>query len=659
MPATSTSLETLCINTLRGLAIDMVQAAGCGHPGLPLGASPMAFALWTRHLRHNPRNPKWPDRDRFILSAGHGCAMLYGLLHLTGYDLSLDDLRQFRQWGSKTPGHPENHLTPGVEMATGPLGQGISTAVGMAMAERFLAATFNEEGHDVVDHRTYVIASDGDLMEGVASEACSLAGHHRLGKLIVLYDDNRITIDGSTSMAFTEDVGARFEAYGWHVDHVDGMDVDAVDQAIGRAKEELDRPSLIVCRTVIGYGSPNKAGTSKVHGSALGVEEVRLTKAELGLDPSLDFQIPEEVRAFWGRAVEAGAKLEADWHERVQGLAGVDPMKAKGFQEALAGRMREGWQNAVRPVDEKVATRVASGRTLNALAAVLPTLVGGSADLAESNNTMLHGMGDFQPESAAGRNFWFGVREHGMAAAVNGLNLHGGVRAFGASFLIFSDYCRPSIRLAALMETPSIFVMTHDSVGLGEDGPTHQPIEHLMSLRAIPNLNVMRPADGNETAACWILALERTDGPSLLALTRQGVPSLTPSDVATHPCRQGGYVLADASGGTPQRVLVATGSEVQIAMAAREILEGEGISTRVVSMPSWFLFEDQTATYRESVLPKGVPTVSIEAGATLGWAKYAQAHVGIDHFGASAPAETIFREFGLTPERAAEVARRL
>lgn len=650
------SLQELCINVLRGLAIDQVQAANSGHPGLPLGAAPMAYAVWTKHLSHNPSNPRWFNRDRFILSAGHGSALLYGLLHLTGYGLPLNELKNFRQWGSKTPGHPENHLTPGVEMATGPLGQGISTAVGMAMAEKFLAATFNEPGHPVVDHWTYVIASDGDLMEGVASEACSLAGHLQLNKLVVLYDSNHITIDGSTSMAFTEHVGARFAAYGWHVEHADGMDVEAVHQAINRCQSQGDRPSLIVCETTIGYGSPNKAGSSKSHGSPLGPDEVRLTKEALGLDPDAHFQLPDDAVAEWRQAIAKGKEAQMAWEERLERYRAAFPEKGAQLELAIRGELPSGWQGVVAAIPEKIATRAASGKTLNALAAAIPTLIGGSADLAESNSTMLHGLDDFQASTPTGRNLWFGIREHAMAAAVNGLNLHGGVRAYGATFLIFSDYCRPSIRLSALMECPSIFVMTHDSIGLGEDGPTHQPIEHLASLRAIPNLNVMRPADGNETAACWILALERTDGPSLLALTRQALPSVSSDDVRNHPARRGAYVLAEATGGSPHRILVATGSEVSLALSAREILESQGFPTRVVSMPSWFLFEREDVAYRQEVLPKEVYTVSVEAGSTLGWAKYAHAHVGIDRFGASGPGDVLFREFGFTPENVARVA---
>lgn len=616
----------------------------------------MAYAVWTHHLRHNPKNPAWFDRDRFILSAGHGSALLYGLLYLTGYDLSLEELRNFRQYGSKTPGHPECHLTPGVEMATGPLGQGISTAVGMAMAERFLSAKFNRPGHPVVDHRTFVLCSDGDLMEGVASEACSLAGHLKLNKLVVLYDSNHITIDGGTSMTFTEHVGARFASYGWHVEHADGMSVESVDQAIHRCLGQSERPSLIVCETTIGFGSPNKAGSNKSHGSPLGADEVRMTKAALGLDPDRDFHVPEEALAEWRRAVEIGSRQEEAWSERIVGYRAEFPDQAALLEQAIAGTLPDGWQAAVSPISEKIATRAASGKTLNALAKVIPTLLGGSADLAESNLTVLHDEDDFQPESPAGRNIWYGIREHAMAAATNGMNLHGGVRAYGATFLIFSDYCRPSIRLSALMECPSIFVMTHDSIGLGEDGPTHQPIEHLASLRAIPNLNVMRPADGNETAACWILALERMDGPSLLALTRQALPSVSSDDVRNHPARRGAYVLAEATGGAPHRILVATGSEVPLALSAREILESQGFPTRVVSMPSWFLFEREDVAYRQEVLPNEVYTVSVEAGSTLGWAKYAHAHVGIDRFGASGPGDVLFREFGFTPENVARVA---
>lgn len=657
MTTLGTDVSSICINTLRGLAMDAVQAANSGHPGMPMGAAPMAYALWSRHLRHNPKNPEWFNRDRFILSAGHGSMLLYGLLHLTGYDLPIEEIRNFRQWGSKTPGHPENHMTPGVEMATGPLGQGFATGVGMAIAERFLAARYNRPGFDVVDHFTYAICSDGDLMEGVAAEAASLAGHLKLSKLIYLYDDNEITIDGATDQTFTEDVTRRFEALGWHVQSVDGMDWRAVDSAIEAAKLS-DQPSLIRCRTTIGYGSPNRAGTSKSHGEALGEEEVRLSKENLGIPLDPKFWIPEEARSEFGKAIGQGAGLESHWEALLARYAEQYPDEAKELRRLIAGDLGAAWKSALPTLTDKAATRVASGKVLNALAECMPTLIGGSADLAGSNNTTQKDAGWFQPETPSGKNIAFGVREHAMVAAVNGITLHGGCRAYGATFLIFSDYCRPSIRLAALMQAPSIFVFTHDSIGLGEDGPTHQPIEQLMSLRAIPNLNVMRPADGHETAACWGLALESKGTPCALVLTRQALPTLTPPNQGVdHPARRGGYVLAGE--GPCEVVLVATGSEVSLSVAARDTLEAEGVRTRVVSLPSWFEFERQDAAYRESILPKGVPTVSVEAGTTLGWARYAQAHVGIDRFGASAPSEVAMRELGFTAENVAATVRRL
>lgn len=654
----SATLDTLLVNTIRGLAMDAVQAANSGHPGLPMGAAPMAVALWTRHLRHNPMNPAWFDRDRFILSAGHGSMLLYALLHLTGYDLSLDELKNFRQWGSRTPGHPENHLTPGVEMATGPLGQGFATGVGMAIAERFLAATFNKPGHAIVDHLTYAIVSDGDLMEGLTNEAASLAGHLGLGKLIYLYDDNGISIDGSTKLAFTEDVLARFDALGWHTDRVDGMDVDAVDAAFERAKAETERPSLVACRTIIGYGSPNKGGTEKTHGSPLGEDELRLTKEALGIPLEPPFYVPEAAGTEFRKAVERGAAHEAAWRERVEAYARAFPKEWAELEKAIGGDFAPDW-SAIPDFTDKIATRAASGKVLNAIATSLPTLLGGSADLAGSVNTSLSGLGTFQKDRPTGRTFCFGVREHAMAAALNGMNLHGGVRAYGGTFLVFSDYCRPSVRLAALMGCPTPFVFTHDSIGLGEDGPTHQPIEHLAALRAIPNLYVMRPADGNETAVCWHLALSSRSTPSVLALSRQNLPPTTPPPGPDHPARRGGYVLAEATGERPRAVLVATGSEVALALAAREALEREGVPTRVVSMPCTSLFDAQDPAYRDSVLPKGVPAVSIEAASTFGWAKYAQAHVGLDRFGASAPAERLFAEFGFTVDSVSATVRRL
>ncbi|MCW5942162.1 MAG: transketolase [Fimbriimonadaceae bacterium] len=638
--------------------MDAVQAANSGHPGMPMGAAPMAVALWTRHLRHNPSNPKWFDRDRFILSAGHGSMLLYSLLHLTGYDLSLDELRSFRQWGSRTPGHPENHLTPGVEMATGPLGQGFATGVGMAIAERFLSATFNRPGHVVVDHHTYAIVSDGDLMEGITNEAASLAGHLGLGKLIYLYDDNGISIDGSTKLAFTEDVLGRFDALGWHTDRVDGMDVDAVDQAIVRAKAETGRPSLIACRTVIGFGSPNKGGTEKTHGSPLGEEELRLTKEALGIPLEPRFFVADAAREAFGRAVSQGEAAENEWNERFAGYATAHPEGAAILRRAMAGDFAPEW-NAFPEFADKIATRAASGKVLNAIAPVVPTLLGGSADLAGSVNTTLAAFGTFQQDSPTGRTFCFGVREHAMAAALNGMNLHGGVRAYGGTFLIFSDYCRPAVRLAALMGCPTPFVFTHDSIGLGEDGPTHQPVEHLAALRAIPNLHVMRPADGNETAVCWRMALASPSTPCALALTRQSLSSTTPPPGADHPALRGGYVLAEPRDGRVDVILVATGSEVALALAAREALAKEGIGARVVSMPCTSVFDGQDSAYRQAVLPQGVPTVSIEAASTFGWAKYAEAHVGLDRFGASAPAERLFEEFGFTVENVVAVARGL
>lgn len=601
----------------------------------------MAYTLWTRHLRHNPKDPKWPDRDRFILSAGHGSMLLYALLHLTGYDLSLEDLRQFRQWNSKTPGHPENFMTPGVEMATGPLGQGFATAVGMAIAESHLAARLNSPGREAYDHHTYVLCSDGDLMEGVTQEAASLAGHLRLGKLIVLYDDNGITIDGSTEMTFTEDTAAKFNALEWHTQRIDGIDIEAVDRALTAAKND-PRPSLILCKTVIGYGSPNKAGSSKSHGAPLGAEEVKLTKEALGL-PQEPFWVPEDVRAAMSVRDHSMGKYDA-WRSR--------------FGGELEKEVDLDWPSVLPTFDAPKSTRQASLETIQRLAEAMPTFMSGSADLAESVYTEIKEGGLFGPSNRAGRNLAYGIREHAMAAAVNGLNLHGGLRAFGGTFLIFSDYCRPSIRLAALMGAPSIFVFSHDSIGLGEDGPTHQPVEHLMALRAIPHLNVMRPADGNETAACWKIALETKDKPCLLVLSRQTLSVCTSPQVADHPAKLGAYVLAEASG-SAHVAIVATGSEVGVALEARGILETEGIRCRVVNMPSWMLFADQDESYRKSVLPRGLPTVSVEAGATLGWQKYAQAHVGLDRFGASAPGPVCMEKFGFTPENVAETARRL
>lgn len=635
--------------------MDGVQKANSGHPGMPLGCAPMAYALWTRHLKHNPKNPNWFDRDRFILSAGHGSMLIYSLLYLTGYDLGIEDLKQFRQLGSRTPGHPENHLTPGVEMATGPLGQGLATSVGFAIAEKFLAATYNRTGHNIIDHHTYGICSDGDLMEGVTSEAASLAGHLQLGKLIFLYDDNKISIDGSTEITFTEDVDARYKAYGWHTIRVDGMDVEAVHQAIELAKDD-PRPSLILARTTIGFGSPNKAGTSKVHGSPLGPEEVRLTKEALGIPIEPDFFVDDAALAEYRQAVDAGRKHEQDWQARFKQYETAYPKEAAQLTNLINGDLGKDWIAALPEITETIATRKSGERVLTAIQSYLPTLIGGAADLVESTFTHQNLSPDFQHESPTGKNINFGIREHAMVAAANGITLHGGTRGFGSSFFVFTDYCRPSIRLAALMECPTILVFTHDSIGLGEDGPTHQPIEHLASLRAMPNLNLIRPCDGNETAAAWKVALESKRTPTMLVLSRQNLPPLTPDDVKDHPLEKGAYVLREAIG-TAQLILVGTGSEVQHCIKAAEALETEGIAVRVVSMPSWILFEQQDAAYRESVLPKRTPTLSVEAGSTFGWSKYATDSIGIDRYGVSAPSSVALAEFGFTAENVAARAR--
>ncbi len=657
--AETKSLDNLCINAIRALSIDAVQKANSGHPGLPLGAAPMAYTLWTKFLRHNPKNPHWFNRDRFILSAGHGSMLLYSLLYLTGYDLSLDDLKQFRQLHSKTPGHPENFATAGIEMATGPLGQGFAHGVGFALAESWLSATFNKPGHDLIDHYTYVICSDGDLMEGLSNEAASLAGHLHLGKLIALYDDNEISLDGPTSLSFTENVGARFEALGWHVQKVDGMDVDAVAAAIKEAQHVNDKPSIICCKTIIGFGSPNKAGSQKSHGSPLGPDEVKLTKEALGIPLEPDFYVADEALAKYRSAVDHGSALEEKWQKAFADYATAFPELAATLQKAINGEFSGPWESALPTFDQPISTRKASNAIINAIAAHHPTLIGGSADLSESTLTTQKASGEFDWSDHRGRNFMFGVREHAMVAAVNGMTLHGGVQAYGGTFFVFSDYCRPSIRLAALMHCPSIVVFTHDSVGLGEDGPTHQPIEHLMALRAMPNLNVFRPADGNEASVGWKVALESKSTPTLLILTRQDLPPLTPTTVQTHPAEKGAYVLQEATGGVPKVILVGTGSEVQLCTGAKEKLEAAGIPTRVVSMPSWFLFENQSAEYKASVFPTGIKAVSVEAGATIGWPKYSDAQVGIDRFGLSAPAKQIFQELGLTVDHVAEVAQSL
>lgn len=648
-------LQTRAIHTLRFLCADAVQQANSGHPGLPMGAAAMAFVLWTHHLRHNPRNPRWPNRDRFILSGGHGSTLLYSLLYLTGYDLPLDELKRFRQWDSRTPGHPEAGLTPGVEMTTGPLGQGFAAGVGMTIAEAHLAARFNQPGHKIIDHYTYAIVTDGDLMEGVASEAASLAGHLRLGKLIYLYDDNRISIDGSTDLAFTEDRLARFAAYGWHVQQVvDGNDVEAIDAAIRLAKTDA-RPSLIAVRTVIGYGAPNKQGTAKVHGEPLGEDELRLAKENLGWPPEPKFYIPEDVLNFYRQALARGAEWEADWRLRFDTYQRLYPALGSELRRRLDGELPQGWSAAlpVFPRDSKgVATRAASGKVINALTPVLPELVGGSADLAPSNNTWIQGEAAFQKDTPHGRNLHFGVREHAMAAALNGMALHGGLIPYGGTFLVFSDYMRPAIRLASLSHLPVIYVFTHDSIGLGEDGPTHQPVEHLAALRAIPNLVVIRPADANETAQAWKVAIENRRGPTALVLSRQSLSTFEAADFPT--VEKGAYVLADMGEGEPQAILMASGSEVSLIYEAGARLAAEGLCVRVVSFPSWELFEAQEEAYRQMVLPDGIRArLAVEAGVRLGWERYVGASgrvLSLERFGASAPGKVLFEKFGFTVE---------
>jgi transketolase len=672
--AASADLERLAINTVRTLSIDAVQKANSGHPGAPMGAAPMAVTLWTRFLRHAPANPHWPDRDRFVLSAGHASMLLYSLLHLTGYDLGLDELKSFRQWGSRTPGHPEYGLTPGVEATTGPLGQGFTNAVGMAIAERRLAAELNRPGHEIVDHRTYVIASDGDLQEGVSSEAGSLAGHLRLGKLVVLYDDNHIQLDGPTAMAWSEDAVERFDAYGWHTGRVtDGNDTTAIAAAIEAARAD-DRPSLIAVRTHIGYGSPNKQDSHTAHGSPLGEDEVRLTKQAYGWDPDAHFLVPEDALAFFRAAVPAGRSLVDDWERRFDAYAADHPDLARQFRRRVVERrLPDGWDAGLKTyaVGEGIATRNASQDAIQALAPALPGLFGGAADLSESNLTDVKGGGDFEA-GQPGRNLRFGVREHAMGGIVNGIAYHDGFIPYAGTFLNFSDYMRGSVRLAALSGLHVVYVWTHDSVGLGEDGPTHQPVEHYAALRAIPNLWFVRPGDANEAAAAWALAVARRNeartGPVALSLTRQKLPTLAgTAELAREGLRRGGYVLRPASteagGGAPTAILIATGSELQLAVGAAEALEAEGLPARVVSLPCWERFEAQDTAYREAVLPRAVrKRVTVEAGVGLGWERYAGddgAIIGLDRFGASAPGAVIFEQLGFTVDRVADVARRV
>ena len=657
-------LDQLCINTIRFLAVDAVQKANSGHPGMPMGAAPMAYVLWTRYLKHDPAKPAWPNRDRFVLSAGHGCMLLYSLLHLTGYDMPMAELQQFRQWGSKTPGHPEHWLVPGIEVTTGPLGQGVANGVGMGIAQKYLAAHFNRPGHEIVDYKIYAIAGDGCLMEGISSEAASLAGHLQLDNLIYFYDDNHISIEGSTQLAFTEDRAARFEAYGWFVQKVaDGNDLEAIDAAIHAAQAERDRPSIIMVRTHIGYGSPNKHDTAEAHGSPLGVEEVKLTKQNLGWPLEPAFLVPDEARAHFRLALAKGAEAEAAWQAKLAAYRQAYPDLAVEWDRYTRGELTPGWQSKL-PVfshtDKPMATRQASGKVLNAISPVLPTLLGGSADLAPSTDTLIKGEKDFEPGNFGGRNFHFGVREHAMAAILNGMALSGLV-PYGATFFVFTDYLRPALRLAALMETHAIFVLTHDSVFLGEDGPTHEPIEHLASCRIIPHLSTIRPADANETAVAWRVALEHKGGPVALILTRQALPIIDRSKYgAAEGLEKGAYILADAQGRTPELILIATGSEVATCLDAYQKLSAEGIAARLVSMPSWDLFEKQPQSYRDEVLPPSVTArLAVEAGVPFGWERYVGpkgAVHGINRFGASAPYKIIAEKLGFTGEQIAKDA---
>jgi transketolase len=652
-----TDLERLCINTIRTLAMDAVQQANSGHPGTPMGLAPVGYTLFTEFLKHDPSDPAWPDRDRFVLSAGHACMLQYALLYLTGYDLSLDDIKTFRQWGSKCAGHPERDRCPGVEVNTGPLGQGVANGIGLAIAERMLAARFNRPGHEVVNHHTYVICGDGDLMEGVSAEAASLAGNLHLGKLIMFYDDNHISIEGSTELAFGEQVGERFEAYGWHVLRVgDANDLPELRQAIRTAHSFGDRPSLIVVRSVIGFGAPHKQGTAAAHGSPLGPEEIVAAKQNLGWPYTEPFTVPDEALEHYRATAQRGRDAHAEWSER---FASFEAEHAHGGGEfrrtVVAEELPEGWDRSLPqfPTDTPLSTRVASGKTLNAIAAAVPELVGGSADLAPSTETYLQGYADIATEDFSGRNFHFGVREHGMGSVMNGVAAHGGFRIYGGTFFVFSDYMRPAVRMAALQELPVVYVWTHDSIGLGEDGPTHQPVEHLASLRAMPGLCVIRPADANETAQAWAVALRRRGGPTALVLSRQNLPVM--ADVPRDAVSLGAWVVETGD----DVVLVATGSEVQLARAAHDLLHEDGISAQVVSMPSWELFEGQDDDYRGQVFPADVPVLAVEAASPFGWSTYADDTVTLAHFGASAPADRLFKEFGFTPENVAARARAL
>lgn len=653
----TTDLPTLAINTIRTLSIDAIQRANSGHPGLPMGCAPMAYELWQHHLKHDPSAPEWFDRDRFVLSAGHGSMLLYSLLHLHGYDVSLDDLKSFRQWNSKTPGHPEWHFTPGVEATTGPLGQGSGNSVGMAIAERYLATYFNRPGHTLIDHHTFALVSDGDIMEGICGEAASLAGHLGLGKLTWLYDANDVTLDGPLGLVMSEDVGKRFEAYGWHVQHVEHGDTDlaAIKSALVAARAETSRPSLIIVKTTIGYGSPKKAGTSAAHGSPLGDAEIAATKHALGWDGHEAFFVPDSVRVHMAESAKRGAATHAAWREQRVAYQRAFPDLAKQLELAIGGALPDGWDRELPQFSAAISTRAACGKVMAAITAKVPWLMGGDADLGGSTKTIVPG-GNYD-RTGANRNLRFGIREHAMGAIGNGMLYHGGVRPYVATFLVFSDYMRPSVRLAALGDMPAIFIWSHDSVALGEDGPTHQPIEHLMALRTMPNLHVFRPADGNETVVAWRVALQRTQGPTAIITTRQDVPAVT--SAGAPGAERGGYVIADGG----DVILIATGSEVSIALAARTDLAKRGVSARVVSLPCWELFASQDATYRESVLPPARwQRVSIEAGVTLGWQRYIGDRgiaIGIDRYGASAPGEIALEKLGISAERVVEAAHQV
>jgi len=662
-------IEDLCINTIRTLAMDAVQAANSGHPGTPMALAPLAYVLWSRIMRYNPRNPRWFDRDRFVLSAGHASMLQYAALYLCGYDLSLDDLRNFRQWGSPTAGHPEYGHAPGIETTTGPLGQGFMNAVGMAIAEAHLAARFNRNGHRIVDHRTWVICGDGDLMEGASQEAASIAGHLGLGKLTLIYDDNHITIEGNTRLAFSEDVGRRFQACGWHVQNLgeSAEDLERLAAALTAARERTDAPSLVIVRSHIGFGAPHRQDTASAHGSPLGEEEIALTKRGYGWPEDASFLVPERARQHMGRAVERGEALEAEWNAGLATYRQAYPELADAFDAALAGRLDDGWDEGLpqfAPDDGPVATRVTGGIVLNALAERIPWLMGGSADLAPSTKTLIQGSGAFARGAYGNRNMHWGIREHAMCACSSGMLLHGGIRPYAATFFVFTDYARPAIRLAALMGLPVIYVMTHDSIGLGEDGPTHQPIEQLASLRALPGLTVIRPADANEVTVAWRETIRRRTGPTMLVLTRQSVPVLDRATLGSaEGTARGAYVLAREDGERPDLLLIASGSEVALALKACDVLAGSGVCVRVVSMPSFELFREQTAAYREEVLPAAVTArLAIEAASPFGWSEWVGDEgdvIGIERFGASAPADVVMREYGFSVEHVLERARRL